>query len=366
MTRALVVLSLGLAVSCARKSPPSYLLFTGSLSGYLEACSCPGTPYGGLNAATHLAREFCSDHPDALLVDAGGFTTDTLDTLNAFFMARAMQLAGYDAIALGPRDADARYTGLFSSLPALTPEAPFLRIRDVLLVRVGPEGKPDLSGAPGARFTVFLSSGGRDTDEALAREFNPDAIIESEGDFGQFTIGQTLVVAAVPRGMSLGVLKLSDAGAEAWFIPVTDSTPTDPEVDFILRQYGDAFRQNLALTGAKIKFRGSGYCKFCHAEEFAAWKETEHATAHATLVADGKQDNPWCLTCHTTGYGRGGFSDQEKTPQLAGVTCESCHPGGHCPDQPPPRGNLDECAACHTPDQSPGFNGYDYWEKIKH
>jgi hypothetical protein len=355
-----------LTLSCSRKPPERYLLFTGSLSGYLEACSCPGTPEGGLNASVHLAREFRKKNPDALLVDAGCFTPDTTDTLNAWFMARGMIVAGYDAVAVGSCDTPGVYAGLWDNLPVLDDERPWVVIKGVLLVRVIDENVPDLSGARLYDYVVFLSSAGKEIDEALAREYGPDAIIEARGDFQAFGVGKTLVVPSVPRGMSLGVLKLSEEGAEAWFIPVMPETPTDPEVDLVLEEYGRAYRAHVQRTGTKLSFRGPGFCKFCHREEYEAWKASEHSEAFETLVSEGKTENPWCLTCHTTGFGKGGFVDDEKTPQLAGVTCESCHPGGKCPDNPPPKGNLSECRACHTPDQSPDFREDEYWQKIEH
>lgn len=319
-----------------------------------------------MNAATHLAREFRIKHPDALLVDAGCFTPDTTDTLNPWFMARGMISAGYDAVAIGTCDTLGVYAGLWSNLPVLDEEKPWAVIKGILLVRVIDEKVPELSGARSHEYTVFLSSAGKEIDEALAKEHGPDAIIEAKGEFQPYVVGKTLVVPSVPRGMSLGVLKLSERGAEAWFIPVMPETPTDPEVDLILEEYGRAYRLHIQRTGTKLSFRGPGFCRFCHKEEYEAWKASEHSEAFETLVSEGKTDNPWCLTCHATGFGKGGFIDQEKTPQLAGITCESCHPGGNCPDNPPAKGNLLNCWVCHTPDQSPGFKENEYWQKIKH
>ena len=366
MYRLILIVGVGLLASCTSRPPERYLLFTGSLSGYLEACSCPGTPEGGLNAAAHLAREFKKAHPDAILVDAGCFTSDTTDTLNAWFIARGMMAAGYDAVAVGFCDTSGSYEGIWGRLPVLDDRRPWAVVRGVLLVRVIGQRTPDLAAAPKHDYVVFLSSAGREIDEALAKEHSPDAIIEARGEFQPFVVGKTLIVPSVPRGMSLGVLKLSHTGAEAWYMPVKPETPTDPDVNLVLEEYGNAYRIHIQRTGTKLSFRGPGFCKFCHKEEYEAWKASKHSHGFETLVSEGKTDNPWCLTCHTTGFGKGGFVDQEKTPQLAGITCESCHPGGQCPDNPPPKGNLSECRVCHTRDQSPGFNEEEYWQKIKH
>lgn len=91
------------------------------------------------------------------------------------------------------------------------------------------------------------------------------------------------------------------------------------------------------------RFVGPGKCKECHQEQYASWKKTRMATSFEVLrpgmKAKEKQmagldpDEDYthdeaCLPCHTTGYGLvGGFVSIEKTPEMAGVTCEACH--GH-------------------------------------
>lgn len=92
-------------------------------------------------------------------------------------------------------------------------------------------------------------------------------------------------------------------------------------------------------------FVGNKKCKMCHLKEWNSWSETkmakaflqlkpgESAEAKKTAGLDPAKDftkDTACLPCHTTGYGRpGGFTDIEKTPDLAGVGCEACHgPGG--------------------------------------
>ena len=90
---------------------------------------------------------------------------------------------------------------------------------------------------------------------------------------------------------------------------------------------------------------GPESCKECHEKQAESWQETRMAMTFEVLrpgvkvkekeMAGLDPDHDYtsdeeCLPCHTTGYGmEGGFVSFEKTPNMAGVTCESCHgPGG--------------------------------------
>jgi len=154
----------------------------------------------------------------------------------------------------------------------------------------------------------------------------------------------------------------------------------------------------VALRTPREHGESSGYvgpdrCAKCHPEEHESWAETRMARSFdvlrpgqavkekVTAGLDPGRDytrDPKCLACHTTGYGRvGGFVSIEKTPSLAGVTCEACHGGGGQyvdtvmgPERPtfelaearekglryPPTQEV--CRVCHNP-QSP-FVGEDY------
>lgn len=91
------------------------------------------------------------------------------------------------------------------------------------------------------------------------------------------------------------------------------------------------------------RFVGPLKCKECHPQQYASWKKTRMANSFEALRPGEKArekrlagldpdkdytQDPSCLPCHTTGYGLvDGFVSIEDTPQMAGVTCESCH--GH-------------------------------------
>jgi len=95
---------------------------------------------------------------------------------------------------------------------------------------------------------------------------------------------------------------------------------------------------------ADYSYLGTKKCKKCHIKQFKSWRDSKMAKAFELLKpgvrAEAKKSagldpakdyttDAECLPCHTTGYGKpGGFVSMEKTPLLAGVSCEMCHGPG--------------------------------------
>jgi hypothetical protein len=154
--------------------------------------------------------------------------------------------------------------------------------------------------------------------------------------------------------------------------------------------------------GTETSFVGPTTCtEQCHRKQGRSWAKTRMAQSFDALrpgtYAKEKEmvgldpeadytEVTDCLPCHTTGYGLvGGFVSIEKTPEMAGVTCEACHgPGGMyvktVMDADDPTFNTEEareaglvypptarvCRKCHNED-SPFIDvGYefDYAERV--
>ncbi len=70
---------------------------------------------------------------------------------------------------------------------------------------------------------------------------------------------------------------------------------------------------------------GAAAC-LCHTDPIhKSWAGTKHAKAFDLLKLAGQEKNEQCLSCHTTGYGRGGYGAPGMTANLEGVQCEECH-----------------------------------------
>ena len=74
---------------------------------------------------------------------------------------------------------------------------------------------------------------------------------------------------------------------------------------------------------AEYKYVGAAKCKACHLAEFKACETTKHTKSMDSLKENEKND-PKCLVCHVTGYGKAAAEGS----QLEGVQCEACHGPG--------------------------------------
>jgi hypothetical protein len=112
-------------------------------------------------------------------------------------------------------------------------------------------------------------------------------------------------------------------------------------------------------------------CKVCHLEIFNSWHKTKHAAALATLQGPQAEDST-CLSCHTTGFARGGYGASEVVVDLRGVQCEACHGAGSLYSQSSimrdPKTSMGlglvkpdslSCLRCHNT-KSPTFKGFAY------
>lgn len=76
----------------------------------------------------------------------------------------------------------------------------------------------------------------------------------------------------------------------------------------------------------KAVYVGMDKCKGCHPEHVKTYSEWKYSRNFRILEMRGKDHDPACLQCHTTGFGKeGGFKSVEETPHMKNVQCEACH-----------------------------------------
>lgn len=89
---------------------------------------------------------------------------------------------------------------------------------------------------------------------------------------------------------------------------------------------------------------GKAGCTSCHKMVGISWEMSAHARAFDSLKRGVKSEekarakldpgkdytkDEKCVGCHVTGYQKeGGFKDEASTPEMAGISCESCHGPG--------------------------------------
>lgn len=419
------------------------LFVSGDSQGYLEPCGCRTDQAGGLPGRATVIKQGSKDTPARLVVDVGNMTTGgrPYELLKLRYLTEGMAKIGYDAVNLGRKEAGLDLDTLKGAL-ATTPlpfvsanvlnrqtgkpiVEPFRLIsRGGLTIGItGVTAIPSEEVGPGilvrpplealteviptlkrrCDYLIVLAFVGEDTLRDIANKFHEvDALLggdvpQSSGAIQQ--INRAVVFNVTDHGKILGKLMLQNRGksyeatqAEGIKI-VGDRLEKDQDMVTLIARYKDELRQRryemasaegmeriVGQESTADEFVGEKQCISCHQEAHKATEHSGHQHAFQTLVEKKSEFDPECLSCHTVGYGRhSGFIDQEKTPDLANVQCESCHGRGkehvrQMQGKAPRSGERSTlrpvtqatCIACHDEENSANFRYSAFWPKIAH
>ena len=131
---------------------------------------------------------------------------------------------------------------------------------------------------------------------------------------------------------------------------------------------GVAATQDAPALPQDSPYVGAGACRECHADTYAAWHGTKHASAFNRLNAADRAGGQ-CTRCHTTGSPEQ-IAAEAGNPALPGVQCEACHGPGRTPAETaragtPQPGSVTKtppektCTGCHN-EQSPHYAAFFY------
>lgn len=269
------------------------LFFTGSINGYLESCNCYKHPYGGFVKFITWIKQQKKKYPENILVDSGDFLPHSASDISAEFVLKALELADYDAIAVGDQDIHSGFIQFAKNkkLPFIASNISFckntssescqslgasdkviningIRIRIISFVHpdsffLYPEEftskikikglKEILKDGKNADFLILLSHSGVDEDKKIAEEFKElDLII---GGHSQTLLneplkkGNILIVQSGGNLQYAGKLilrfdkdkKLRDYSYELF--PLVNEIPDDPQVKSLIQEYKNIIQQ---------------------------------------------------------------------------------------------------------------------------
>jgi len=391
------------------------IIYTGSANGQLEACRCPGNPYGGLARQAGAVSELRDMYRNSVLVDTGDVLAEEPEQLKFQYQQRALGLMKYDAVAIGDQDfslgpavltalAAASGTPYVSANVKLSGLDTGPRIIDRGGVKVGvvsltspsafafsqkglPEGVtvddptevarrlvPDLRSQ--CQVLLVLFHGNLEDARALAGAVvGIDVVIcGHSGASLQVAerIGSTWLLAPGRNGEWVGriTLKVDEtghaSGGDDQLIPMDDLIVDDDQVAKAIADYQtEAQRLQQAALAAAPPDPASGpqACAQCHVAQDEQWKTTRHATAARTLRDLDREFDPDCWSCHSSEALAAGAA------RMPDVSCVACHrvgpagPNGHETAEKPTEAT---CLACHTEGKSPDFAMQTYWPRVTH
>ncbi len=229
-------------------------------------------------------------------------------------------------------------------------------------------------------FVVLLVHG----SESFANKFTKWPLIDIivRGHLDGIVKKNNRILSAGYRGQRIGIadfnLQTKVQLLSNKVIPLTQAIPDHPKLTDLYTRYNNAVTTWWNKKTARIKISehtDNQYtdktCKTCHSSIYKGWKKTKHSYAINSLKQAGKQNDPECLVCHTTGMHKdGGFISINKTPERLNVQCGACHGTARNHANYPIANKLpnafEKCVTCHTKENSPNFSMHKYWSQISH
>lgn len=400
----------------ASGQPQIVLLVTGGGNGLLEVCNCSGPMPGGLSRRSGLAISYRAAFPNVVMIDAGDAFWRSGDHPANEFVLHGLGQIGYDALTLGDQEwmaADQRTHALFAPgkleyLSTTVSEAPAAGRAPLPVTRVV---KRDFGAAKLAILSDLRPQWNLLWSPEQLKKLNFAPPNELPGLVDQLH-KEGYVVAVICHGDAAALKETADSCAADFFIhghkskaetsllsisgrPVLNARGSEfvgalgiwtkpqgglanleyrletvdkpfPIDDRVLQTYKEytkvAMQQALAANPRPgLEYASSAQCGHCHKAIYENWKKTQHSHAYQTLVDVKRTADPACISCHTSGFGtQKGFVTIEKTPGLANVNCQDCHPvdfTSHArkPAKLPPV-TEETCRKCHTDVTSPKFS----------
>jgi hypothetical protein len=231
-------------------------------------------------------------------------------------------------------------------------------------------------------------------------------------------VGDTLIITIGHKGKYVGIVGINKTGREKpkyelryqlvalgeEYITPDGSVAKQPVLRKLEEYTRELKRENYLAKYGQVKhpmqlgldadkmptYVGSAKCKGCHEHAYEIWEKSPHSHAYEDLVnakrPSLRQYDGECIVCHTVGFSFvSGFQNEDKTPNLKNVGCESCHgPGSQHAKRPtnvewqkqlnPWRHaepnetkrktqiEIQLCVKCHDPDNDVHWS-FDKWTK---
>ena len=410
------------------------VVYTGNLDGELEPCGCSlEGDFGGIRRQATLIDRLRKKKPNLFLLSSGGFlrSESVHDRLTGEYILKGMNALKYDA--MGVQWTDLAYGVDFikaDKLPWVTSnwnDATFETERRItrdgktiaFFNWIDPRESPQRQMQASHELTAAMTYKGNNSAALLqslqrAKQEGATTVLATTLKLAEAQqlfslahvdillvrsayekyaepkkIENTLVLQPGSRGMRMAELDVTlnaNGTIKSWqhrIIPLPKTIPDAKRLAGWYKEYNAHVKADYekgvqlakaAQSGAS-PYAGEKVCQTCHAAEHKIWHGSRHGHAYGTLRRVNKAFDPNCIICHTVGFNTpGGFIDDDTTPHLSNVQCESCHgaaqahaaSGGTQPvaNAHWPREKI--CAQCHIQAHSPAFNLDVYWPKIQH